>query len=96
MKTYLAMALDSRETGRVPTLIERLQRRDAVAPGEMYDLYGRSTYGLIIRIVRDAGIAEDLVQDTFINVWRRAASFDPLRGDLGPWLMTVARNRALG
>ena len=95
MKTFLAREQDSQNVGRIPTLIERLQRRDPEALGELYDIYGRAIYGLVIRIVRDTGIAEDLVQETFINVWRRAPSFDPQRGAVGPWLKTVARNRAL-
>ncbi len=52
-------------------------------------------YRLILRIVRDTGLAEDLVQETFLRVWNRAATFDSQRGVLGPWLLTVARNRAI-
>jgi len=62
---------------------------------ELYDRYGRSTYSLILRIVGDAAVAEDLVQETFLRVWNRARAFDSERGALGPWLLTVARNRAL-
>ena len=95
MKISFSAAGDSPNSGPAAALIGRLQRRDPTALGEIYDQYGRSTYGLVIRIVRDAGIAEDLVQETFLNVWKSAASFDPLKGALGSWLMTVARNRAL-
>jgi RNA polymerase sigma-70 factor (ECF subfamily) len=45
--------------------------------------------------VRDAGTAEDLVQETFLRVWNRSAGFDADRGALGGWLLAVARNRAI-
>ncbi len=61
----------------------------------LYDRYGRTAYSLIYRVVRDAAVAEDLVQETFLRVWNRAQSFDQDRGALGPWILTVARNRAI-
>jgi len=76
-------------------LLARLQSRDSRALGELYDRYGRMSFGLILRMVQDRGIAEDLVQETFMRVWNRAASFDSEQGAVGPWLLAVARNRAL-
>ncbi|HWB96521.1 MAG TPA: sigma-70 family RNA polymerase sigma factor [Bryobacteraceae bacterium] len=76
-------------------LVERLQRRDAQALAELYDRYGRLVYALIFRIVRDTGVAEDLVQETFLRVWNRSKGFDAEKGALGPWLLAVARNRAI-
>jgi len=76
-------------------LAKRLQRREPAALGELYDRYGRLAYSLIYRVVRDVGVAEDLVQETFLRVWNRAQGFDAERGALGPWLLAVARNRAI-
>ena len=76
-------------------LVRRLQKRDPQALGELYDKYGRLAYALIYRIVRDAGTAEDLVQETFLRVWNRSQGFDADRGALGGWLLAVARNRAI-
>jgi len=76
-------------------LAERLKRREPAAMGELYDRFGRLAYSLIYRIVRDVGIAEDLVQETFLRVWNRSQAFDTERGALGPWLLAVARNRAI-
>ena len=76
-------------------LAKRLQRRDPAALGELYDRYGKLAYSLIYRVVRDGGVAEDLVQETFLRVWNRAQGFDAERGALGPWLLAVARNRAI-
>jgi RNA polymerase sigma-70 factor, ECF subfamily len=76
-------------------LVDRLRKRDPQALGELYDRYGRLAYALILRIVRDSGIAEDLVQETFLRVWNRAGGFDGDRGALATWLLAVARNRAI-
>ncbi len=76
-------------------LAERLKKRDPQAMADLYDKYGRLTYVLIHRIVRNVGVAEDLVQETFLRVWNRVQAFDHEKGALGPWVMTVARNRAI-
>lgn len=76
-------------------LVVRLQRRDPQALAELYDRYGRLVYSLIVRVVRDGALAEDLVQETFLRVWNRAQGFDAQRGAIGPWLLAVARNRAI-
>jgi RNA polymerase sigma-70 factor, ECF subfamily len=76
-------------------IVDRLQRRDPQALADLYDRYGRLVYSLILRIVRDQATAEDLVQETFLRVWNRAQGVDPERGSVGPWLLAVARNRAI-
>ncbi len=76
-------------------LVRRLKARDPKAMSDLYDRYGRLAYSLIYRIVRDVGIAEDLVQETFLRVWNRTQGFDVERGALGPWLLAVARNCAI-
>jgi RNA polymerase sigma-70 factor (ECF subfamily) len=48
-----------------------------------------------VRILGDPGRAEDAVQDAFLNVWNRAASFDPKRGSLRAWLLAAVRNRCI-
>jgi RNA polymerase sigma-70 factor (ECF subfamily) len=76
-------------------LVSRMQQRDPQALAELYDRYGRMTFALILRVVRDTGIAEDLVQETFLRVWNRVHGFDAQKGSIGPWLLAVARNRAI-
>lgn len=76
-------------------LVERLKRRDPRALAELYDRFGRLAYSLILRMVRDTAIAEDLVQETFLRVWTRIHSLDTAKGSIGPWLLAIARNRAL-
>lgn len=76
-------------------LARRLQAREAGAMRELYDRYGRLIYSLIQRMVRNSAAAEDLVQETFLRIWNRIPAFDQERGALGPWVMAVARNRAI-
>jgi len=76
-------------------LAERLKRGEPPAMAELYDRYGKLAYSVIYRIVRDVGVAEELVQEAFLRVWNRAQGFDAERGALGPWLLAVARNRAI-
>jgi RNA polymerase sigma-70 factor (ECF subfamily) len=76
-------------------LVDRLKRRDPHAMSVLYDRYGRLTYSVILRIVRNEGVAEDLVQETFLRIWNRIPGFDQQKGALGPWILTVARNRAI-
>lgn len=76
-------------------LVRRLQARDPNAMADLYDRYGRLTYALIFRIVRNGAAAEDLVQETFLRVWNRVQGFDQEKGALGPWILAVARNRAI-
>lgn len=72
-----------------------MERRDGRALVQLYDRYGRVVYALILRIVRNQAAAEDLVHETFLRVWNRAQSFDASKGAVGPWLLAVARNRAI-
>ena len=76
-------------------LARRLRARDPRVMSTIYDRYGKLAYSLIFRMVRDSAAAEDLVQETFLRVWNRAQSFDAERGALGPWILAVARNRAI-
>jgi RNA polymerase sigma-70 factor (ECF subfamily) len=76
-------------------LARRLQRREPQAMADLYDRFGRLAFSVILSIVRDAAIAEDLVQETFLRVWNRVHAFEAGRGALGPWLLAIARHRAI-
>jgi len=68
---------------------------DLEALALLYDRYGALAFSLAVRILGDQGLAEDVVQDSFLNVWNGAASFDSSRGSVRAWLCTVVRNRAI-
>jgi RNA polymerase sigma-70 factor, ECF subfamily len=67
---------------------------DERALAELYDRYSRPVYATGMRLLGDAQLAEELVQDAFTSVWRNAASFDRARASFATWLYRIARNRA--
>lgn len=75
-------------------LAGRVASGDEGALSELYDRYGGLVYASGLRYLGDATLAEDLVQDVFLAVWRNAKSFDPSRASFGTWIYRVARNRA--
>lgn len=79
-------------------LMDRLRRvvdRDEAALAFLYEVMAGRVYGLALRITRRAQTAEEVVEDTFWQVWRQAPRFDPERGSAAAWIMTMARSRAL-
>ena len=77
------------------SLVQQLLQRDMRAFEQIYDRHSRLVYGLVYRIVQQAGTAEEVVQDVFLQLWRNAAQYDASRGPFLPWLLTMARHRAL-
>ena len=76
-------------------LLSLVARSDEEALAELYDRFGRPAYALAVRILRDAGLAQDAVQDAFLAAWRTAAGFDARRGSASTWLMTLVHRRAV-
>ena len=76
-------------------LLVAMSRGDEQALAELYDRFGGVAYGLALRTVRDAQLAQDAVQDAFLAAWRTAASFDPRRGKVSTWLLTLVHRRAV-
>jgi RNA polymerase sigma-70 factor (ECF subfamily) len=70
-------------------------RSDESALAELYDRYGRIAYGLAVRVVRDPALAEDVVQEAFLSVWRGAAGFVPERAKASAWILTLVHRRAV-
>jgi RNA polymerase sigma-70 factor (ECF subfamily) len=76
-------------------LLHAVSRGDETALAAIYDRYRLILFGLILRILHDWQEAEDVLQETFLQVWRRATDFDETRGRAFTWLVTIARSRAL-
>ena len=70
-------------------------RREEAALAELYDRFGRVAYGLALRVVRDAALAEDVVQDAFLAIWRSADRFVPERSKTSTWILTLVHRRAV-
>ena len=77
------------------TLVRSLLQQDVSAFEQLYDRHSRVVYALVLRILQQAATAEEVVQDVFLQLWRNAAHYDTARGPFVPWLLTLARNRAL-
>ena len=76
-------------------LAARLRDGDPDALAEMYRQFGATTFGFLLRALRDRSTAEDVQQQVFTEVWRRAGEYDPERAGLLTWTMTIARSRAI-
>lgn len=76
-------------------LIERMAGGDQHALSSFYDRTNRLVFGLVLRILSDAGQAEEVLLDVYMQVWRQAAKYDRSRGKTLSWLMTIARSRAI-
>jgi RNA polymerase sigma factor (sigma-70 family) len=70
-------------------------RSEESALAELYDRYGRTAYGLALRILRDPALAEDAVQEAFLAVWRTASRFVPEKAKASTWILTLAHRRAV-
>jgi RNA polymerase sigma-70 factor (ECF subfamily) len=87
--TDSAQALDDQ------LLAERLRSGDREALGMLYDRYASVAMAVAVRVVSDRELAEDLVHDAYVAVWQKIDHFDPSRGSLRSWLLTIVRNRAI-
>jgi len=76
-------------------LLEAVAAADEQALGELYDRFGRVAYGLALRILRDAALAEDAVQEAFLQVWRGAGAYRPERAKASTWVLTFVHRRAV-
>jgi RNA polymerase sigma-70 factor, ECF subfamily len=94
---FLAAISPMDERGASPdaALVRLLLQNDVNAFEKIYDRYSRVVYSLVLRIVQQSGPAEEVVQDVFLQLWRNSRQYDATRGPFAPWLLTLARNRAL-
>lgn len=76
-------------------LMAELAAGSVYALERLYDRYSALVFSVSVRILRDSQLAEDVVQEVFLRLWRQPASFDPARGRFISWLMSVTRNRSL-
>jgi RNA polymerase sigma-70 factor (ECF subfamily) len=76
-------------------LVALVARGEEDALAALYDRFGRTAYGLALRVVRDPALAEDVVQEAFLSLWRTAGRFVPERSRAGTWLLTLVHRRAV-
>lgn len=76
-------------------LIASLRKKDDEAFSYLYEHYSGALYGVIKQIVGDIELSNDVLQETFVNIWRRIESYDETKGRLFTWMLNVARNAAI-
>lgn len=76
-------------------LIKRIQNRDTDALAELYDLYNRLLFGMIISTVKKREEAEAILQKVFLKIWNNAGSFNPKQDNVFNWIVTMTRNEAI-
>jgi len=76
-------------------LVRRLSNADGAALSQLYQRFGRPCYSLARRICADEGLAEDVVQEVFLTLWRDRTRFDPSRGGFATWLLTLIHHKAV-
>jgi RNA polymerase sigma-70 factor (ECF subfamily) len=91
----LSYSREVRSNAEDVALIRRICDADETALGALYDRWVRSLYSLVFHLLMDADEAEDVVEETFWQAWRKASSYEPSRGAVSTWLLTIGRRRAL-
>ena len=77
------------------SLIARVAKGDERAFAELYDELAPTVYGIVQRVVRDPAQSEEITREVFVELWRHAARFDPARGSVRSWAVTIAHRRAV-
>lgn len=85
----------ARRQSQLAPLVAGMAQADEAALSAFYDATVAKVHGLVLRICRDAGLAEEVVADTFFQAWTDSARYEPSRGKVLTWLLTIARSRAI-
>lgn len=83
------------DEARLAGLVQRIVHQDEVAFAALYRCLARRVFAQTLRITRDLGCAEEVVEDVFWQIWRQAPRFDPTRGCVLAWVRRMARSRSL-
>lgn len=76
-------------------LVSLLKDRDSKAFGYLYDHYSGALNSIILQVVNDVELANDVLQEVFINIWRKIESYDQTKGRLFTWMLNIARNASI-
>ena len=87
--------LEGYETLSDQELLRLIAQRNREALEVLYDRHGNAVYSLAVYMLRDPGAAEEVTQDAFFNLWRRASSYQPERGKVTTWLFSIAHHRVI-
>jgi len=76
-------------------LVLSLKAKDQQSFSYLYDNYSGALYSIVLQVVADKELASDVLQEVFVNIWRKIESYDPDKGRLFTWMLNVARNLAI-
>jgi RNA polymerase sigma-70 factor, ECF subfamily len=82
-------------TAALGELLRLAARGDENAFAQLYDATSHRIFGLAVRIVRDPAQAEEVAQESFLDIWRNSARFDPERGSAIAWMLTIVHRKAV-
>jgi len=88
-------ALGSSVTYSEQELTAALKAKDDQAFSYLYDHYSGSLYSIILQIVKSPEIANDILQEVFVSIWRKIESYDPIKGRLFTWMLNISRNASI-
>lgn len=94
-RSYGWRLLQARRATAETELLEKIARGSEAALARLYDRYSGLLFSLILAILKDSRDAEEVLQEVFLQVWRRADRYDPSRGSAYKWLVTLARTRSI-
>jgi RNA polymerase sigma-70 factor (ECF subfamily) len=93
--TSTARARGSGDAGADAALLRRLGGGDSDALGELYDRYSMRAFALALRMTADRSLAEDVVQEMFLALWRKPGMYDPARGAFSGWLLAAVHHKSV-
>jgi len=76
-------------------IVELLQERNDKALSLLYEHYGDTLYGVAYKVLKDEELAQDVVQESFVKIWKKSDSYDPAKAKLFTWLFRITRNTAI-
>lgn len=76
-------------------IIRLLANQDKKAIAHLYDQYGSALFGVILKVVKSEEIAKDVLQESFIKIWKNGPKYDTRKGTLFTWMLNIARNTAI-
>jgi RNA polymerase sigma-70 factor (ECF subfamily) len=92
MTTFVQQMLSNKNT---QDLVLELQNGSEAALSQLYDRYSEALYGLVLRILRDELLAQDVLQESFVNIWKKADTYSSKKGTFFTWSMNICRNKAI-
>ena len=76
-------------------LLPQIYKKDDKAFTLLYDMYAKSLFGVIFNLIKDKEEAEDVLQDTFVKIWKNIDSYNESKGRFFTWILNIARNTAI-